>query len=102
MKEAYEKHHEAGFEILGISFDQEGMAEKVQAFLKDKELPWEQIYEGKYWETSLGIQHDVSGIPFVLLVDGDTGKILGTAKELRGPKLSGFIEEKLKEKAGAN
>ena len=75
---------------------------EVKAFLKDKELPWEQIYEGKLWDTTIGNQHDVSAIPFVLLVDGDTGKILGTAKELRGPKLASFIEEKLKEKSGAN
>jgi hypothetical protein len=72
----------------------------VKQFLEDRELPWEQIYEGKGWETSLGRQFDVGGIPFVLLVDGDTGRILGTARELRGEKLSEFIGEKLKEKKG--
>lgn len=100
MKEAYEKWHDQGFEILGISFDSEGEAEKVKEFLAEKECPWPQIYEGKGWETSLGIQHDVSGIPFVLLVDGDTGKILGTSRELRGPKLTEFIGEQLEAKKG--
>jgi hypothetical protein len=32
------------------------------------------------------------------LDDGDTGQILGTAKELRGAKLSVFASEKLTEK----
>jgi len=98
MKKAYEEHHENGFEILGISFDQENMEEKVKEFLEKREMPWAQIYEGKFWDTTLGKMHDVSGIPFVLLVDGDTGEILGTAQELRGEKLSDFIAEQLQKK----
>ena len=100
VKKAYDDWHKEGFEILGISFDQEGQEEKVREFLKDRELPWTQVYEGKGWDTKLGAQYDVSGIPFVLLVDGDSGQILGTSKELRGEKLSDFIAEKLKEKKG--
>ncbi len=91
MKEAYEKWHEHGFEILGISFDQENMEEKVTSFLEEKGLPWSQIYEGKFWNTTLGEMYDVSGIPFVLLVDGTTGEILADARQLRGAKLSEFI-----------
>jgi len=98
MKVAYDAHHENGFEILGISFDQENMEEKVKDFLEKREMPWAQIYEGKYWETTLGKMHDVSGIPFVLLVDGDTGEIVGTAKELRGEGLSDFIAQQLEKK----
>jgi thiol-disulfide isomerase/thioredoxin len=98
MKKAYEVLHEEGFEILGVSFDMEGKEEDVAKFLSDKELPWPQIYEGKGWDTSIGIQHDVSGIPFVLLVDGDTGTIIGTSRELRGEKLSEYIAEQLERK----
>ena len=100
MKEAYAAWHDKGFEILGVSFDQEDMEEKVTAFLKEKEITWSQIYEGKGWETSLGIAHDVSGIPFVLLVDGDTGEILAEARALRGPGLSELIGEALEKKNG--
>lgn len=98
MKEAYAAHHENGFEILGISFDAPEMAEKVTAFTKEREMPWAQIYEGKLWDTTLGEMYDVSGIPFVLLVDGDTGEILATARELRGPGLKEFVAKKLEEK----
>lgn len=101
MKEAYADWHEKGFEILGVSFDQEGQEEKVTAFLQDKELPWPQIYEGKFWDVSIGIQHDVSGIPFVLLVDCDSGEILGTSKELRGAGLSEFVGKALEAKNGS-
>lgn len=98
MKEAYENWHDKGFEILGISFDFPDTEAKVKEFLTEKELPWSQVYEGKGWETSIGIQHDVSGIPFVLLVDGDTGEILATAAELRGEGLSDFIGKALEKK----
>lgn len=98
MKQAYEAHHANGFEILGISFDQENMEAKVTEFLKAREMPWPQIYEGKGWDTTLGGMHDVSAIPFVLLVDGDTGEILADAAQLRGEKLAEFIGEQLKRK----
>lgn len=96
MKQAWEDWHEEGFEILGVSFDQPDEEEKIREFLAEKELPWKQIYEGKGWDTSLGKQYDVSGIPFVLLVDGDTGEILANARQLRGKGLSALIGEKLK------
>jgi hypothetical protein len=76
------------------------MTEKIEAFLEEKELPWPQIYEGKMWDTTLGYMHDVSGIPFVLLVDGDSGEILATARQLRGPGLSDVIRGELEKKFG--
>ena len=101
MKAAYDTWHDEGFEILGISFDSEGMEEKLTDFLKERELAWPQIYEGKGWDTSLGKLHDVAGIPFVLLVDGDSGEILGTSRQLRGEGLSEFIGEQLAKKKEA-
>ena len=98
MKKAYANWHDKGFDILGISFDRAEMGEKILAFLDKNELPWPQIYEGKMWDTTLGHMHDVSGIPFVLLVDGDSGEILATARQLRGPGLSDFIRRALEKK----
>jgi hypothetical protein len=86
---------------LGISFDNQGMAEKLAEFTKEREMPWRQIYEGQGWNTSLGELYDVSAIPFVLLVDGDTGEILATAAQLRGPGLTDFIGKALDKKKGA-
>jgi len=90
---AYNKYHSKGFDILGISFDQANQAEKVKSFTKEKQMPWQQIYEGKYWETSLGMMYAVEGIPFCLLVDGNTGKILATVRDLRGPALEKTLEK---------
>lgn len=95
MKAAYTEWHDKGFEILGVSFDREGEGDKVKAFLEERELPWAQIYEGKGWNTDVGNQHDVNSIPFVLLIDGDTGEILADADQLRGEGLPEFIGEVL-------
>jgi thiol-disulfide isomerase/thioredoxin len=100
LKKAYADHHDKGFEVLGISFDRQGMEDRLNAFLKKNEMPWRQIYEGLFWDTTLGELYDVSSIPFVLLVDGDTGEILATREKLRGPGLSDFIGQAL-EKKGA-
>jgi thiol-disulfide isomerase/thioredoxin len=102
VKKAYADWHDEGFEILGISFDAEDTGEQVTEFTKKREMPWQQIYEGKLWDTTLGEQYDVGGIPFVLLVDGDTNEILATAAELRGPGLSDFIGKALAKKRGAD
>jgi thiol-disulfide isomerase/thioredoxin len=101
MKQAYADWHDQGFEILGVSFDDENMEEKLREFMEKEEMPWPQIYEGKGWKTSLGTMHDVSGIPFVLLIDGDTGAIIGTSRQLRGAGLSEYIGKALAAKKGA-
>lgn len=95
MKAAYSAWHEAGYEILGVTLDDEGELEKVQTFLTKQELPWSQIYEGRGWRSTLSELHDVSGIPFVLLVDGDSGMVIETERSLRGPGLSTKIGEYL-------
>lgn len=100
MKEAYAKWHEEGFEILGVSFDSKGKDEAVKEFLETQELPWPQIFEGKGWNNAVGRMHDVSGIPFVLLVDGDSGNIIATERSLRGEGLADFIGKQLKAKNG--
>jgi thiol-disulfide isomerase/thioredoxin len=100
VTKAYEKWHDKGFEILSISFDQPDAAEKVKQFAEEKGMNWRHIYEGKFWDTKLGEMYDVSGIPFVLLVDGDTGEIVGTSRELRGPGITEFIGKSLAKKNG--
>jgi thiol-disulfide isomerase/thioredoxin len=99
MKQAYEDWHDKGFEILGVSLDDEKDEEKLKEFVTEKKLPWAQIYDGKGWDAEQAIRYDVSGIPFVLLVDGDSGKILGTSRELRGKGLSEYVGKQLEEKS---
>lgn len=87
LTKAYEKYKDKGFEVLGISFDKEDWSEKLATFTKEHNMPWRQVYEGKFWDTTIGRMYGVEGIPFAVLVDGTTGNILANVSELRGERL---------------
>lgn len=67
VKEAYEKLHPKGFEIVGISFDQS--KEKLENFVKEKEMPWPQYFDGQGWENKFGQEFGIHSIPAMWLVD---------------------------------
>jgi outer membrane lipoprotein-sorting protein/peroxiredoxin len=89
---AYGKYHSKGFEVVGISLDQENARPKLEAFIKDHNMPWQQIYDGKYWEAGNAVAYGVRAIPFTLLIGRD-GKI--AAVGARGPALAPAIEAAL-------
>jgi peroxiredoxin len=78
----YEKHHAQGFDIIGISLDQDQA--KLKKFIADKQMPWKQYFDGKGWGSKLGAKYGVNSIPATYLLDGE-GKII--AKNLRGEAL---------------
>jgi zinc protease len=92
---AYEKYHDRGFEVLGVSFDRTNAAAKLASFTKDHHAPWPQIYEGRYWQTTIGTQYAIDSIPHAFLVDGTTGNILAEGEDLRGEKLEPAIAQAL-------
>jgi thiol-disulfide isomerase/thioredoxin len=67
VKAAYEKLHPKGFEIVGISFD--GEKEQLEHFVKAKEMPWPQYFDGKKWSNEFGVQFGINAIPAMWLVD---------------------------------
>jgi len=84
----YNKYHEKGFDILGVSLDREVNAWR-KAITVDK-LPWHHISDLKGWQSSHAQLYSVSSIPQTILIDRE-GKII--ARNLRGVQLG----EKLKE-----
>jgi thiol-disulfide isomerase/thioredoxin len=98
---AYERYHEKGFDILGVSFDRTNAAAKLAGFTRDHHMPWPQIYEGKYWQTTIGQLYSIDSIPHAFLVDGNTGQILAEGEDLRGEKLEPAIAKALKVKSDA-
>ena len=67
IKAAYEKLHEKGFEIAGISLDDKESV--LRRFIRDKGLAWPQHYDGKGWENRFALQYGIFGIPTMWLVD---------------------------------
>ncbi len=87
---AYEKHHAAGFEILGISLDSDKA--KLEKFIETNKMSWQQYFDGKGWENKLAQQYGVNSIPATYLLDGE-GKII--AKDLRGEALEAAVAKAL-------
>ncbi len=67
VKATYEKLSPKGFEIVGISFDQD--KSKLESFVKDKGLAWPQYFDGKGWENKFGQEFGIRSIPTMWLVD---------------------------------
>jgi len=87
---AYEKHHPKGFEIIGISLDQD--EKKLTAFTKEKNMPWQQFFDGQGWKNALAAKYGIQSIPATYLLDGE-GKIIG--KNLRGEALEEAVTKAL-------
>jgi peroxiredoxin len=87
---AYEKHHDNGFEIIGISLDQDKA--KLEAFIKENKMPWQQFFDGQGWKNKLSTQYGVNSIPATYLIDGK-GTIIG--KNLRGDALETAVAKAL-------
>ncbi len=54
MKKLYEKFHGQGVEFLGVSLDQpkeQGGLDALKKFVKEREIPWPQYYQGKGGES---------------------------------------------------
>jgi len=88
VKRVYEKYHDKGFEILGVSLDK--AANAWTAAIAQDGLTWKHVSDLQYWNSSVVPEYQITGIPLTVLVDKE-GNII--AKNLRGPAL----EEKLAE-----
>ncbi|HTB63476.1 MAG TPA: TlpA disulfide reductase family protein [Opitutales bacterium] len=91
---AYNKYHDKGFEIIGVSLDDEtknGRAQLTDYIAKIK-MPWVQFYDGKYWQNQLAVKYGIESIPQSYLL-GPDGKIIALSP--RGPALAPAIEKAL-------
>lgn len=87
---AYTKHHGNGFEVIGISLDQD--EQKLKSFLKAKEIPWVQYFDGKGWQNKLAAKYGIDSVPATFLLDRQ-GKIIG--QDLRGEALEAALAKAL-------
>jgi len=88
---AYSTYHKKGFEVVGVSFDNNKVA-WVKA-IKSLKLPWPHMSDLKGWGCAAAPIYNVKGIPANVLVDKN-GTII--AKNLRGEDLLNKLAELLK------
>jgi thiol-disulfide isomerase/thioredoxin len=86
----YKKYHDKGFEIIGISLDQDKNA--LLAFTKEHDMTWPQYFDGQGWDNKISGGFGITAIPAMWLV-GKDGKLITTdARE----DLAGNVEKALK------
>jgi len=82
----YQKYHDKGFEIIGVSLDQD--RQKLLDFTKENGMTWQQFFDGQGWNNKLAVKYGIESIPMTFLLDGN-GKIIG--KDLRGQELTDAV-----------
>jgi thiol-disulfide isomerase/thioredoxin len=87
----YEKYHSRGFEVVGVSLDQDRGA--LESFLQKSPLPWVQLFSDP--ESNDGVhpmaeKYGVRSIPAAFLVDRE-GKLV--SKDARGPQLEHLLSK---------
>ncbi|MEI6536588.1 MAG: TlpA disulfide reductase family protein, partial [Verrucomicrobiaceae bacterium] len=87
----YEKLHAKGFEIVGISLDQD--KSKLEGFTKEKNMSWAQYFDGKGWGNEISTRFGIKSIPAMWLVN-KKGLVVST--NARG-KLEAEVEKLLAE-----
>lgn len=89
--EAYKKFADKGFEIVGVSFDNNKEA-WVNA-VKEMNMTWPQMSDLKGWQCEASSVYGIRSIPATILFDPQ-GKIV--AKDLRGDELEATLATYLK------
>ena len=90
VKANYEKYHDKGFEVVGISFDDDKAAWAKS--VKDLGITWPQISDLKGWQCAASDLYNIKGIPATILY-GPDGKVIKAG--LRGEELGKTLAEYL-------
>lgn len=69
----YQELADQEFVIVGVSLDDDRRAgrSRLLSYLKQKNMPWPQLFDGKGWEAALAKQFYVRSIPTSFLLDKD-------------------------------
>jgi len=92
LKEMYDKYHDKGLEMIGISLDNKEMEAQVKQVVEKQGLPWPQRFEGMGMNDPLAKLYSISALPTVWLLDKD-GKIVD--KNARDERLEPLIKKYL-------
>ena len=87
---AYQKYHDQGFEIIGISLDQN--KDSLLSFTKEHNMTWPQYFDGQGWQNKISSANGIDSIPAMWLI-GKDGLIATTNAR---DDLAGQVEAQLK------
>ncbi len=88
----YEKYHDQGLEIVGVSLDRPGEKDKWLQAIEDDGLPWHQVSNLQFWNDPVAKKYGIRAIPATFILD-EEGVIV--ARDLRGDELEAKVAELL-------
>ena len=91
----WKEFNKKGFDVFGVSLDQEGAKEKWMKAIKDDKLTWTHVSDLKWWDCAAAKLYAVRAIPANFLLD-ETGTIVG--HNIRGEALYNKVKELLEVK----
>jgi thiol-disulfide isomerase/thioredoxin len=71
--DTYQKYHDKGFEIVGVSLDQDKDA--LLTFTAQNGMVWPQFFDGQGWDNAIAKANGVHSIPAMWLI-GKDGRII--------------------------
>ena len=92
VKKTYTKYHKKGFEIVGISLDQD--KGKLTDFVEDNDMPWPQHFDGKGWKNEFAVEFGIRGIPAMWLIDKKGNLVDMKARSGLDAKVEKLLSEK--------
>lgn len=88
----YKEYHSKGLNIIGVSLDKPGNADKWKQAIAADNLTWNHVSNLMHWDEPIAKLYGVESIPATFILDA-SGKIV--AKDLRGPELKAKVAELL-------
>jgi len=104
----YRKYHDKGFEVVGITLENAGLAstdtpeqtagklakakQVLADFITEHGMPWPQYFDGQGWKNGISLSYAIQGIPAMFLLDQE-GRVVST--NARGEKLETEVKRLL-------
>lgn len=90
--EVYEKFKDQGFEIVGISLDQDKSA--LEKFTKENKMTWPQFFDGQGWDNEIAKRFKIQSVPTMWLLDRE-GKLADASPRSRlGQAVQAALDKK--------
>ena len=67
IRTVYNKYHEKGFEIIGVSLDTD--ESQFVTTIENFKMKWPQFFDGQYFQNELAEKYNVSAVPVTYLID---------------------------------
>ena len=98
--EIYNTYHDQGFEIVGISFDDD--QQSLERFVKDRNMEWVQYFDGKRWENEYGRKFGIHAIPAMWLLGKDGRVVDFNARANLPDKIEKLVNDSLPSQSAAS